>query len=89
MVRREACGDLTEEAPFSGGSRAGPTHAVNGRLADLSRGAPALGDAIAAVLGDPALLARLSSGARDAARRLSADAPVTILEQVFLGARAA
>lgn len=72
-----------------GGIREWLTHDVNGRVADLSRGAPALGDAIAAVLGDPALMARLSSGAREAARRLSADAHVTILERVFLGARAA
>lgn len=61
------------------------THDVNGRLADLERGPAALGDAIAAILSDAALRARLSAGARDASRHFSAEAHMTRLEQVFFG----
>jgi glycosyltransferase involved in cell wall biosynthesis len=65
------------------------TDGVNGRLADLSGGAAALGDAIAAILGDAATWARLSAGARAAAERLSADAHVATLQDLLIGARAA
>lgn len=66
-----------------GGIREWLTHDVNGRLADLAGGPAALGDAIAAVLADEALRTRLSSGARDAAKRFNADAHVTRLEQAL------
>jgi glycosyltransferase involved in cell wall biosynthesis len=65
------------------------THDVNGRLADLAGGAAALGDALAAVLADDAVRMRLSAGARDASRVFSADAHLTRLEQVFVGAKPA
>jgi glycosyltransferase involved in cell wall biosynthesis len=65
------------------------TDDVNGRLADLSGGSAALGDAIAGVLGDRATWTRLSTGARSAAARLSADAHVATLQDVLIGARAA
>ena len=58
-------------------------HDVNGRLVSHDGGAPALGEAIAAVLGDPAVHARLSAGARAAAARFSADAHVSRLEQIL------
>ena len=58
-------------------------HDVNGRLVSPEGGATALGDAIAAVLGDAAVHARLSAGARAAAARFSADAHVSKLEQVL------
>jgi glycosyltransferase involved in cell wall biosynthesis len=56
---------------------------VNGRVADVRGGAPALGAAIAAVLGDAPTRARLASGAQSAAARFSADAHIAKLEQVF------
>jgi glycosyltransferase involved in cell wall biosynthesis len=65
------------------------TDGVNGRLADLSGGPAALGDAIAAILDDATMRARLSAGARAAAARLSADAHVATLQDVLIGARAA
>jgi glycosyltransferase involved in cell wall biosynthesis len=58
-------------------------HDVNGRLVDPSGGAAALGEAVAGVLADASLRARLSSGARAAAARFSADAHVSRLEQVL------
>jgi glycosyltransferase involved in cell wall biosynthesis len=63
------------------------THDVNGRLADLAGGPAALGDAIATVLADDALRARLSAGARDASRQFSADAHLTRLEHVLFQKR--
>jgi glycosyltransferase involved in cell wall biosynthesis len=59
------------------------THDVNGRFADRAGGPAALGAVIAGILTDDALRARLSSGARDAAARFSADAHVTRLEHVL------
>lgn len=56
---------------------------VNGRLVDPRGGAPALGAAIASVLGDPAALERLSTGARTAASRFTADAYVDRLESIL------
>lgn len=61
------------------------THDVNGRLVDLAGGPGALGDAIAAVLANDALRARLSAGARAASHHFSADAHMTRLEQVLEG----
>jgi glycosyltransferase involved in cell wall biosynthesis len=58
-------------------------HDVNGRLVSPEGGAAALGEAIAGVLGDPAIHARLSAGARAAAARFSAAAHVSKLEQVL------
>lgn len=63
------------------------THDVNGRLADPAGGSAALGDAIAAILSDAALRARLSAGARDAARHFTADAHIARLEKVLFGAK--
>lgn len=61
------------------------THDVNGRLVDLAGGPGAFGDALAAVLANDALRARLSAGARAAAGHFSADAHMTRLEQVLEG----
>lgn len=72
-----------------GGIRQWLSHDINGRLADLSRGAAGLGDAIAAVLGDTATHTRLSHGAHEAAARFSPDTHVTRLQQVLIEARAA
>jgi glycosyltransferase involved in cell wall biosynthesis len=72
-----------------GGIREWLTHDVNGRVADLSGGAGALGDAIAGILRDPATLVRLSNAARETSARFSADAHVTTLQQVLIGAHAA
>jgi len=58
-------------------------HDVNGRLVSHDGGAPALGEAIAAVLGDPVVHARLSAGARAAAARFSAEAHMSRLEQIL------
>jgi glycosyltransferase involved in cell wall biosynthesis len=69
-----------------GGVRSWLEDGVNGRLVDPAGGAAAFGDAIAAILGDTATRARLSTGARTSAARLSADAHVTALEQVFAAA---
>jgi glycosyltransferase involved in cell wall biosynthesis len=66
-----------------GGIREWLTDGVNGRLVDLTGGAPALGAAIASVLGDRPMHARLASGARAAAARFSVDAYVTALERVL------
>ena len=66
-----------------GGIREWLTDDVNGRLMDIAGGAQAFGDALASVLGDPAVRARLSAGAREAARRFSADAHVTTLERLL------
>jgi|SRR5262245_781729 len=66
-----------------GGIREWLTPDVNGRLVDRAGGAAALGDAIASILGDDALRARLSAGARSAAARFSVEAYVTNLERVF------
>ncbi len=59
------------------------TDDVNGRLVDVRGGAPALGAAIAAVLGDASTRARLASGAQAAAARFTADAHIAKLEQVL------
>ena len=59
------------------------TDDVNGRLVDVRGGAPALGAALAAVLGDAATRARLASGALAAAARFTADAHIAKLEQVL------
>jgi glycosyltransferase involved in cell wall biosynthesis len=59
------------------------TDGVNGRLADVRGGAPALGAAIAAVLGDASTRASLASGAQSAAARFTADAHITRLERVL------
>jgi glycosyltransferase involved in cell wall biosynthesis len=59
------------------------TDGVNGRLVDVRGGAPALGAAIASVLGDVATRARLASGAQRVAARFTADAHIAKLEQVF------
>jgi glycosyltransferase involved in cell wall biosynthesis len=56
---------------------------VNGRVVDPALGAKGFGDAIAAVLGDRDLRARLSAGARAAAARLNVDAHATALERVL------
>jgi len=72
-----------------GGIREWLTDDVNGRVADLSGGAASLGDAIAGVLGDATTQARLAKGARETAARLSADAHVTSLEHILVGAPAA
>jgi len=69
-----------------GGIRAWLEDGVNGRLVDPSGGAAAFGGAIAALLRDDALRGRLAAGARAAARRLNADAHVTILEHVLAAA---
>jgi glycosyltransferase involved in cell wall biosynthesis len=66
-----------------GGIREWLTDGVNGRLADVRGGAPAIGEAIAAVLGDASTRAALASGARSAAARFSADAHLTKLEHVL------
>ena len=66
-----------------GGVRSWLEDGVNGRLVDPADGAAGLGDAIATILGDAATHARLSAGARASAARLSVDAHVTALEQVF------
>ena len=58
-------------------------HEINGRLVSPAGGAAALGEAIAGVLGDAAVHARLAAGARAAAARFSADAHVSKLEQVL------
>jgi len=67
----------------TGGIREWLEDGVNGRLADLAGGPVSLGATIAAVLGDPSLRARLSTGARAAAARFSVDAYVTTLERVL------
>jgi glycosyltransferase involved in cell wall biosynthesis len=59
------------------------THGVSGRLVDLRGGAKAFGDALAHILGDPAVRARLSAGARESATRFSAGIHVSALERVF------
>ena len=64
------------------------TDGVNGTLVDPAGGAAALGHAIAALLADPAGLARLSTGALNVARRLDVDAHLSRLEAVFETARA-
>src|SRR5260370_19898418 len=56
---------------------------VNGCAVPASAGAAGLGRAIARVLGDRATHARLGSGARAAASRMSADAHVAQLERVL------
>jgi glycosyltransferase involved in cell wall biosynthesis len=59
---------------------------VNGRLVDPAGGAAGLGRAIAALLRDDALRARLAAGARAAARTLTADAHLATLERVLAAA---
>jgi glycosyltransferase involved in cell wall biosynthesis len=66
-----------------GGIQEWLAHDVNGRLVSHDGGATALGEAIAGVLGNPAVHARLSAGARAAAARFSADAHVSRLEQIL------
>jgi glycosyltransferase involved in cell wall biosynthesis len=69
-----------------GGISAWLTHDCNGLLVPARTGAAGLGDALAAILGDPALRTRLSNGARTVASRLTVDAHVAALEAVFAGA---
>ena len=69
-----------------GGVRSWLEDGVNGRLVDPAAGAAGFGEAIAAILGHTATRARLSAGARAAAARLSVDAHVAALEQVFAAA---
>jgi glycosyltransferase involved in cell wall biosynthesis len=69
-----------------GGIREWLRDGVNGCLADVAGGATALGDALASVLADPSIRARLSAGALAAARRFTADAHITALEFVLTGA---
>jgi glycosyltransferase involved in cell wall biosynthesis len=69
-----------------GGISAWLTHDRNGMLVPARLGAAGLGDAIAAVLSDPALRLRLSHGARAAASRLTADAHIDALETVLTAA---
>jgi glycosyltransferase involved in cell wall biosynthesis len=64
------------------------TDDVNGRLVRPAGDPRALGDAIAAVLADPATLARLSAGALEVARRLDVEAHVSKIEAVLDTARA-
>jgi glycosyltransferase involved in cell wall biosynthesis len=59
------------------------THGVSGCLVDLRGGAKAFGDALAQILGDPGVRARLSAGARESATRFSAGIHVSALERVF------
>lgn len=70
----------------TGGVRAWLEDDVNGRLVDPAGGAAAFAAALAAILRDDAVRARLSGGARAAATRLSADAHVTALERVLTAA---
>jgi glycosyltransferase involved in cell wall biosynthesis len=69
-----------------GGIRGWLEDGVNGRLVEPSGGAAAFGGAIAALLRDGALRGRLAAGARAAAKRLNADAHVTMLEHVLAAA---
>ena len=64
------------------------TDGVNGRLVRPAGDPRALGDAMAAVLADPATRARLSAGALEVARRLDVDAHVSRIEAVLETARA-
>ncbi|HEX6464188.1 MAG TPA: glycosyltransferase, partial [Vicinamibacterales bacterium] len=69
-----------------GGIREWLEDGVNGRLVDPAGGPAALGGVIAAILGDAAMRARLSGGARSAAARLSVDAHMSALERVLAAA---
>jgi glycosyltransferase involved in cell wall biosynthesis len=66
-----------------GGVREWLADGVNGRLVDPALGAAGFGDAVAGVLADSGLRARLSAGARQAAARLSADAHIAALERML------
>lgn len=66
-----------------GGVREWLEDGVNGRLVAPVGGAEAFAGALAAILSDAALRARLSAGARAAAARLDVDAHITELERVL------
>jgi glycosyltransferase involved in cell wall biosynthesis len=61
-------------------------HGVNGLLVEASRGAEGFGAAIAELLADPALLARLGDGARQSAREATVAAYVRRIAAVLSGA---
>jgi glycosyltransferase involved in cell wall biosynthesis len=66
-----------------GGIREWLTDGVNGRLVDPELGVTGLASAIAELLDNAELRARMSRGSREAAARLSVVAHVTALERVL------
>jgi glycosyltransferase involved in cell wall biosynthesis len=72
-----------------GGISSWLTDGVNGRLVPRGAGAAGFGDAMASILGDAALRARLSCGARTVATRFTPDAHLASLERIFDAARRA
>lgn len=70
-----------------GGVREWLTHGVNGLLVALEGGDAALGDALARILGDASLHARLAAGARTMTRRFTPAAHLDALERIFAAAR--
>jgi glycosyltransferase involved in cell wall biosynthesis len=66
-----------------GGVREWVADGVNGRLVDPALGAAGFGDAVASVLADSVLLARLSAGARHTAATLSVAAHIAALERLL------
>ncbi|HYT66985.1 MAG TPA: glycosyltransferase family 4 protein [Vicinamibacterales bacterium] len=84
LVGLEAAAFGTPAVAFDiGGIRDWLTNDENGRLIDPATDSDGMGDAIAQILGNPALHARLSAGALAAAARFTIDAHVAALTRVL------
>lgn len=72
-----------------GGISSWLTDGANGRLVPRSAGVAGFGNAMASIVGDTALRARFSCGARTVAARFTPDAHLAALERIFGAARRA